>query len=220
MAPPSTPGKTPTKEMFDTIVNVVVGEGSNQKLFKLHKGILCHYSGYFDKALNGGFKEGRKGTVDLPTENVDTFSHFVLWLYRGIVQPDMSLSNTLTDLVKLWIFADSREIPLLMNVCLDVLKKEIVRTWTVPTYDLERIYDNTTPSSGLRRFAIHAICSTFGIDKEPEPRLDWPKEAMWDMLCFKWDWEKSKKLDKEAYAKIDVCQFHQHEEGVSCKGKR
>ncbi|KAF2163329.1 hypothetical protein M409DRAFT_26366 [Zasmidium cellare ATCC 36951] len=218
MAPPSTPDKYPSKKMFDTIVDIIVGEGANAKTFKLHKGILSFYSAYFDKALNGDFEEARKGAIKLPTEEVDTFSTFVLWLYRGTVEIDTSKTETFTDLAKLWIFADRREIPLLMNVCIDTFRNEIIRVWMVPTTSLDIIYENTAPSSGLRRFAIHAIGSMYVLKKEQG--MEWPKEALCDLLHFKWDWDKSMNLNKEAYAKVDVCQFHHHEEGMTCTKKR
>lgn len=100
------------RSAFDEVVDIIVGEGNAVKTFRLHKGALCFYSGFFEGALNGRFAEAQDGAVKLPTEDVPTFEKFVGWLYTR----NFELAGDHTDyplLCELWAFADRREIPLL-----------------------------------------------------------------------------------------------------------
>ncbi|KAK5133208.1 hypothetical protein LTR08_008043 [Meristemomyces frigidus] len=51
------------------------------QMFTLHKGVASFYSGYFETATRGEFKEGKSGMIQLPTEEVDIFGLFVGWMY-------------------------------------------------------------------------------------------------------------------------------------------
>ena len=79
MAPPSTPDKYPPPEAFDEIVSINIGTKTSggeagkdsfmiDKTFKVHKGIVSFYSGYFDACFNGEFAEAGRGAVDLEDE--------------------------------------------------------------------------------------------------------------------------------------------------------
>lgn len=205
--------------MFDTIVDVIVGEGAGSKTFKLHKGVLCFYSSYFEKAFKGGFEEARKGVVELPTEDVDIFERFVLWLYTrrldALSAQDLTLYG---QLFRLWTFADRRGIPLLMNECMNAIRDEVVELWCSPLDMLHFIYANTVPSSGLRRFMIYIIGCCYNFKDNDEK--DWPRDALCDLLRLKWNWDKSQQLTRSDVAKMDMCKYHEHDKDVTCSKKR
>jgi hypothetical protein len=81
-------------------------------------------------------------------------------------------------LVELWTFGDRREIPLLMNCCVDALRKIIVLTWKAPTSELKRIYEQTTPESALRRLIIHDIAKCCDHNILKERRALWLEDAV------------------------------------------
>ncbi|SMR49747.1 unnamed protein product [Zymoseptoria tritici ST99CH_3D1] len=158
MAPPSVRGKGPTSEMYDEIVEITVGIGKSKKTFKVHKGIVCHYSGYFDKALNGDFKEGKTGKIMLPEEEVGLFQRLVHWLYSGEIELEALAENGWDSMLsRLWVLADRRDIPLLMNMCIDALLGRIAQKWEVPNGSvMNRVYENTmeaTMSKSRRTFS-------------------------------------------------------------------
>ncbi|KAJ9643106.1 hypothetical protein H2199_004630 [Coniosporium tulheliwenetii] len=67
---------------------VTVEVGGEKKPFIVHKDLLCYWSKYFDKALNGPFKEGGKDTIAITDVPPVVFARFLQWLYA---QPSMPL---------------------------------------------------------------------------------------------------------------------------------
>lgn len=124
------------------------------KTFKLLKGVLSFYSGYFDSCVKGQFSEANRGAVDLPEEEGEIFENFVNWLYTR------NGHFKFRPLINLWVLADRRHVPLLANMCLDGLRDRIVDTWKVPLNKVGYVYENTAKGSCLRRFIIYAIAHT------------------------------------------------------------
>ncbi|KAK4896993.1 hypothetical protein LTR27_005240 [Elasticomyces elasticus] len=79
MPPPSTEDRLPPSDAFDTLIDLVAGEGDAQKTFKAYKGVLSFYSSFFDASLNGEFLEAREGIIKLPTEDPAIVGIFVHW---------------------------------------------------------------------------------------------------------------------------------------------
>lgn len=106
---------TADSEMFDEMVRIIVGE--QQKRFEVHKGVITFYSGYFDKAFNGGFAEAAAKEVVLKAEDPKIVDFVRYWIYRQRFTPHTGELETkklgLTDIAKLWIFGDAHEIPML-----------------------------------------------------------------------------------------------------------
>ncbi|EON65953.1 hypothetical protein W97_05195 [Coniosporium apollinis CBS 100218] len=65
---------------------ITIEVGEEKKPFIVHKDLLCYWSKYFDKALNGHFKEGGKDTIAVEDFSPSIFGCFVQWLYA---QPSM-----------------------------------------------------------------------------------------------------------------------------------
>ncbi|KAK3645704.1 hypothetical protein LTR56_008891 [Elasticomyces elasticus] len=221
MAPPTTPDKWPSADIFDKTINVEVGT-KRKKPFTLHRGVLSFYSGYFEAAMKETFKEGSEGVIELPNENVSTFEPFVRWLYTRKLPETPATGDDIRNLINLWLFADRRECPLLANQVLDAVRDAIVRRWQVPAIELRNIYENTSESSGLRRLFLYIISrighSNLLIDVHREK---WPAEALWDLLKCVWQLkeDKAQNMSKNDIAKLDMCQFHTHEKGVECPKK-
>ncbi|KAF7196293.1 hypothetical protein HII31_02360 [Pseudocercospora fuligena] len=136
MAPASTSDKYPPPEAFKQSITIIVGSGVNQETFNIHKGVVGFYSGYFEGALRGTFAEALSCKIRLAEEDATTFSLFVHWLYtRKIHVSDEAADHeqTFETLCDLWLFADRRQVPLLMNACIDALRDAIVKAWVVPT---------------------------------------------------------------------------------------
>ncbi len=205
--------------MFGETVQVRVGQVPPEvETFTLHRGILRHYSGYFDAALKDGFKEGQTGIIELPDEDALLFKRFVFWLYTGVFERPQAQDN-FHDIVRMWVFADMRQVPLLANLMIDSARDETVEKWKMITSELRFVYENTPPESRLRRFMIWAI-SNFATSKALEhiPQAAWHQDATFDILKAVWSMKEqgTVSLKKEDFAKINTCQWHQHEDGVTC----
>ncbi|PIA95006.1 hypothetical protein CB0940_08159 [Cercospora beticola] len=229
MAPPSTPDKYPPREAFDKIITINVGvktedavEGTNT--FKVHKGVLCFYSGYFNACLNGDFVEARSGVVDLVEEDPDRFKDFVGWLYTRQLPVDhesKDVGEQWRDVFRLWVFADKRQVPLLANRCINALRELNVVRWCAPTTELHFVYANTTADSLLRRFLVYLIAMVAGPGGDRllgDSRDRYPPDALWDILKLVWGNGSSKaaSMSVQEILAIDLCKFHQHEDGVRC----
>lgn len=65
----------------DEIVDIFVGH--ERVRYRLHKKKLCRKIPYFDKILNGGFKEEKDGTAGISVDDTDTFDLMCGWVYSG-----------------------------------------------------------------------------------------------------------------------------------------
>ena len=205
--------------MFDKTVEVKVGSDENQKSFTLHQGLLCHYSGFFEAALKGAFAEAKNNKIELKDEDPETFERFLAWLYTRRFHRSMDKNDNFTIIAKLWVLADRRQIPLLSNAMIDAMRDEIASQWTVPTADLHYLYQNTTASSGLRQLIVYAISNTGGPELLVEKsRSRWPPDALWDVARTVWKLkeERATNVTSASLAKMDMCRYHQHEDGVTC----
>ena len=93
------------RSQYDEIVEIKIAERS----FKVHKGIISFYSGFFDRAFNGEFAEGKNGVVTLQDEEIAVFERFIAWIYRVKIEDNEPKNYWV--LCKLWCFADRREVP-------------------------------------------------------------------------------------------------------------
>lgn len=129
------------------------------------------------------------------------------------------------SIAKLWIFADRREIPLLMNEMVDFLHQKMVAAWYLPNSTLTESYDNTTEENCLRRMVVDMYATLTG-STQAASMLNksncYPQHFLIDPVQGLIE-RASRMLTKKEYRKADMCpSFHVHEEGVSCtkKGKK
>jgi len=71
--------------VYDKIITVAVGPDDAKKKFKIYRGLLCHFSSYFDRMLNGSFREGGSTYLRLNDTDADTFNVFYYWLNSGVL---------------------------------------------------------------------------------------------------------------------------------------
>lgn len=199
---------------------IIIGNSDEKRTFYVDQGLLTFYSGYFRAALSGRWTTAEDDAVTIATENPRTFEHFVSWLYtRSITDDDEPATFPL--IIDLWLFADRREIPLLMNEMLDCLRDRIVSERNIPMKHLGSFYEQTAPNSALRRMLVHAIVATaserFMAD---ESKKLWPHDALWDLSRALMKISRPSVVGVGDYGKMDICSlFHTHEEGVRCPGK-
>ena len=184
---------------------------------------MTFYSGYFKAALSGRWTAAEDDAIRLSTETPKTFERFVSWLYTRSITDDDDEKANCQIIIDLWLFADRREIPLLMNEMLDALKDRIVTEKTIPTTLLGTTYERTMPGSALRRRIVHAITTTASerLVADDSKKALWPHDALWDTVKELLKVSRPQVVGVASYSAMDICPlFHTHEEGVRCVGKR
>lgn len=198
---------------------IEIGHENNRRAYCAHKGMLSLYSGYFTAALSDSWRDTHSGVLKLESEDADLFGAFVLWLYSGKIT-DGSMKVNQGFIVDIWLFADRRNIPLLMNEMVDELHRSIGDNWTIPAHRLHTIYEHTPERSALRRLLMYSMCRLSG------PRLlgtkvhtdEFPREAMVNLLRLMLAIPREPHMMQWEYNPLNVCSaYHTHEEGVSCK---
>lgn len=208
------------RDEYDTMVKIVVGETPLTKSFEIHKGVLCHHSDYFRSALNGKFEEAEKAIVRLPSEDVVIFTYFRNWLYTRKLHASTKLDCKAMgnlDIVKLYVFADCRQIPSLANACINLLCEKVIETWRVPTECIAYIYARTLRGSMLRRFVIDVIAATW--TSVSEDKLDqeyWDAEPLRDLSKKLLSRPKFHSKPSFSISFGNLCQYHVHPEGIRC----
>ncbi|KAL2692627.1 hypothetical protein IWX47DRAFT_851666 [Phyllosticta citricarpa] len=114
----------PSHGPSDLIVRTTNGEQ-----FHVHKKVVCERSNFFDKAVNGPFKEANTGIVDMsndPPAAVATLLHFLYTdKYEHKIYKDENGSYTLECLFHLdgYITGVIHSLPLLQQHCGDAFKR-------------------------------------------------------------------------------------------------
>jgi hypothetical protein len=62
---------------------VTIKVGPEEKIFTVHKKLLCGRSDFFLKAFSNGFAEAQTGVISFPEDTEEAFDKFVTWLYTG-----------------------------------------------------------------------------------------------------------------------------------------
>ena len=70
---------------YDKIIKVTVRPVHDKKVYRVYHRLLCHYSGYFGRMLNGPFSEGSSTCLRLKEDDAETFQFFYYWLNPGVV---------------------------------------------------------------------------------------------------------------------------------------
>lgn len=206
------------------IVTIEVGVGTKKHTFYAHHDLLTFYSGYFRAALDGGFAEAQSGVIKLDVEEPTIFQDFVMWLYtnkaRADESDDMLKKNCAThylSCVRLWIFADRRDIPLLMNEMVDELQKTLARTWQYPDNVIKEVYENTVDDSLLRCMVVDSYKCTADENVLSCDSEYFPSQFLIALVRSLATAPRSAKMSSEEYEQVDLCpSFHVHEGGVRC----
>lgn len=207
---------------YGSQATVIIGTDDDKRIFHVDHSLLTFYSGYFRAALSGRWTAAEDDAIRLDTETPRTFERFVSWLYTRSITDDDDEKANCQLIIDLWLFADRREIPLLMNEMLDALKDRIVTEKTIPTTLLGTTYERTMPGSALRRMIVHAITNTASerLMADDSKKALWPHDALWDTAKELLRFPRQQPVGIASYNAMDICPlFHTHEEGVRCVNK-
>lgn len=202
------------------MVIVDVGRGPALKEFHVHKGLLCHYSEYFRGALKGGFQES-KGIVTLDHDSGDVFQIFVTWIYtkkllsRGKTF-DLSEAGEARLLCRIYVFADSRGVPMLKNAVTDLLITSICEQNVVPQTEVKYVYANTPEKDRFRALLVDVFSRLNSLPSAvffgDVDRDTYPPEFLFDLCKAAIGKENVKKPDMALsdWEKCNKCDYHDH----------
>ncbi|KAH0273977.1 hypothetical protein KCU91_g5600, partial [Aureobasidium melanogenum] len=195
--------------------------GATKEHYILHKDLLCFYSDFFRAAFNGSFKEAAERKIELPDTEVDVFEAFQVWLYTQKMPKNENTSSGKVHLewpilIKLWIFGDKYQIPLLQNIVMDNSFDKVEMDAETPLYWIRLAYENTTPNSPLRK-AITDIMAYRAIMHKSEATtrtclsdtVYWPIQACLDVIAaMERGWVSN--APRKVLPTRDQCYYHVH----------
>ncbi|KAI4244458.1 MAG: hypothetical protein L6R42_010444, partial [Xanthoria sp. 1 TBL-2021] len=140
------------RSLLDEIVEIKVGPSN--RIFKIHKGLLCDRASYFKAVYqtSGDWKEKYEG-LTLKTVNPNTFQRFVLWLYFSNILDNFETVQSVPgiELINCYLFADERDIPEMHNQVIDTILERIKATKIIFVKHQRFIWENTPDRAPLRR---------------------------------------------------------------------
>lgn len=196
------------------------------KQYEIPRGLLEWHSSYFAAALDPESDFYTSDSIHLEHSH-EVFDAFVCWLYTGRIKDPAPIADDINAclkdhysdfevLIRVWTFSDMRGIPALGNAAVDAMHGRVAAAWaSFENADINFVYSNTRKSSLLRKFVVDAevLTMTFsGYLKELEDsRCDSNAEFLIEALpLLVKRGEGSKTIKREAWRKLDRCQWHDH----------
>ncbi|CAO2658101.1 Nn.00g073610.m01.CDS01 [Neocucurbitaria sp. VM-36] len=182
----SYPAQKPPPQCFDRMMTINVGKSPSVTTFEIHRGLLCFYSSYFKKLLDGPFKEGGSSSYNIPDGTADTFQMFFSWLYTGTVMETAGVKDVdleYMQIIDLYVFADFLMVQELKNRALELFFSSY-RKWSPHINCTDVIYENTTKNSLLRRLYVQVLLELNSFKNWPKYAEHLPKEFIADLFDF------------------------------------
>lgn len=188
--------------------------GNDSDIYRVHKGLVCHYSRYFRTAFRGGFIE----EVFLPSKEKTGFAVFMEWVYTGLLGCDDDLvglmsSATEEKLLTGYVFAEAKGIPHLKNAIIDLLVHQHVDRYFLPCHNLKPVWDGTLEKDGIRQLIVDFYTRN-NLGLTDYSFADWkqrffPTDLLWRLVKA-----YSQPLDPAPKVRKDwlhgLCEYHDH----------
>lgn len=146
-----------------------------EKMFQVHKSVLCQTSRFFQTATKPRWTAQRKKPIDLSEDDPEIFALYVQWLYTGSVAVKSKREDNDEDdaepekgnveirvediscrcLVKCYVLGEKLMDLTYQNVIMELLLTLAPVRTGIPSYDTIRIaYKGTTTNSPLRKLFV------------------------------------------------------------------
>lgn len=146
---------------------MVVGQGSSQKLFLVHKDLVTRHSDFFSAALSKDWKENKTRSVTLEEDDPATFEIFSRFLYSGQIfivadAGDGSATKPKTlgaggyneewnRLTQCWCLGDKLLSSSFKDAITDTAIARLLTTKKFPLSMPQEVYQASSGDSGMRR---------------------------------------------------------------------
>ncbi|PQE10898.1 BTB POZ domain-containing protein [Rutstroemia sp. NJR-2017a WRK4] len=142
------------------IVELHVGPASKEKLYRVHKKLLCDKIPYFTKMFNSNFAEAKNNSARFPEDSVEAFDILIEWVYTGVLRLytlDTAKAETWSFL-PLYTLAEKFCLPQLQDTAMDMLRaSQFQKNIILGTQKMTGAYENTQEGSGYRLYALHSL---------------------------------------------------------------
>lgn len=175
--------------------------------------LLCHFSPYYHAALQGGFKEARKKSLDVDTDE-ETLVTVIFWLYHGQLPTAFTSFDSFTRknyLLKLYIFADRFDILALRRY---IISHWASTNWSTNLLSFSQVafaYTNLPTSSPMLRYIVDVTAwhRAFGADDTGRDVL--PLDFVYSVLERKDELAFRGGSVTKCPCCFDTCHYHEHE---------
>ncbi|RDW88621.1 hypothetical protein BP6252_00653 [Coleophoma cylindrospora] len=172
----------------------------NQKVYMVHRDILCHYSIYFQNVL----PDQRPIYKKLPNSNTKICIRLPLQSQHFYLPPELQTSEQVLDLfmawlyhgarfftnrtvmaqnfIQLWVFASRIKCAKCQNDCIEAIERCRLRDGIIQTTWVSWIYQHTHSSCGLRRLLVDQCAWNLSTDYLLENPLVFPPQFLLDVL--------------------------------------
>ncbi|KAL8754542.1 MAG: hypothetical protein Q9199_004273 [Rusavskia elegans] len=150
------------RQLLDTIVTIKLEPAD--KIFHIHKGLLCHASPMFRAMMQHDWKEKQDGIIVLKDEDPEVFRRFMHWLYYETVLDINEKIETISprDLADCYFIADRRDVPAMQNHLIDLIMQKALTLASVLSNIQRLVWENTPENSALRKLLVDLMA--FGGD--------------------------------------------------------
>ncbi|KAF8858987.1 hypothetical protein BDZ45DRAFT_621600 [Acephala macrosclerotiorum] len=174
----------PFLDMMGTeIVEIYVGKGSNQKLFRVYQKRLSDKVPYFRMMFEGSWKESIEKKVTLEDDDPASFDKLLLWVYTGVI-PKIEWTNksgekraaTRAAALSLYILADKLSLVWLMDkIASEYIGSQEESSFLPGPIQLGLFYTKLSDHMAFRKYAAYCLHYILhGYKKTEEYLQKWP----------------------------------------------
>lgn len=196
-----------------------VGKEGDTGDFLIHRPILTRRSAFMKEALEGEWKEARSGVIAMPDDEPEIVALYQKWLYSGRVfsKPPRSVGTQgdvkeYEKLVKCFVLGEKLLDGTFKDCVVDTIVSVLVATHLFDPTLTELIYENTPPSSPLRKLwqDVYIFCgSTSWLDDRHGIHSDFVLDLSRRQMGF---WQGLRPQDG-AKMLVEPCAYHEHAPG-------
>ena len=197
---------------------VVVGSGDNCRSYTIHEGLARQESGFFDAALNRGWKESENRTVYIPGYHSNHFELFFAFIYHRVIFS--SKGDDLADpnshdrewmrLAHAWALDNYLQATDFKDAITDAI---IEKTFTckrddpAPTHRV--IYPESLPGTPIRMLMVQIAFEKWSscVLKAERNDSSW-SDFFFDLAVRSHEIEDD--IDTEDLCDRDICHYHEH----------
>lgn len=138
--------------------------GPEEKRFVVHKAIISEHSKFLRAACSKDFREGQEQIIRLPEVEVEPFSAYLQWAYRGDIitefteklkEDTIEYERQIITLTRLYIAADFLGDCLLRNTVSDKTRELWAATNRGPSCEaVNSVYANTPENCKFRKLML------------------------------------------------------------------
>jgi hypothetical protein len=192
----------------------------------VHENLICSSSDFFEKAVQGGWKESEERLVRLKSDSPDVFNVYLHWLYYHtfpvrIDELGLAGNAEYMQLANAFILGDMLQDGSFQDAVIDAMIDKMTskatdgKSWFPFGPVIRLIYENTPGSSKARLLLvdIYRYHGDGGWLKDWATQEDLPKEFLFDLTVAFLDTKRKPQFAFDPNQ--DSCKYHQHQPDVS-----